>query len=65
MKKENITIEGHIGTWYVIGKDYHNGKSVYLLEHEKYGEDAPHIIVDKNYNVIRSNVHNGFDDLRY
>lgn len=58
MKKDKIKVRGHIGTWYVIDsikvmmKDDCQTEEVFLLEHEHYGEDAPHIVTDKNFNEI-------------
>lgn len=63
MPKDGIKVKGHIGTWYVIDEDYHNGKKVFLLEHEQYGEDAAALIVDQDLNVIMDDVWNGFSDL--
>lgn len=65
MKKENIKIEGHVGTWYVIDESYHHGRKVYLLEHEQYGDEAACLIVDKELNVLLEDVWNGFEELDY
>jgi hypothetical protein len=71
-KSDKITIEGHKGTWYVIGNrlltDEKSTKInyqgyVYLLEHEKYGEDASHLIVKSDGTVVLEDVTNGFEDL--
>lgn len=69
VNRDGIKIEGHRGTWYVINEmDVYNDatkkedKRLYLLEHEVYGEDAPHLIVDKDLNIILDDVWNGFDD---
>lgn len=63
MLKNNIKIKGHIGTWYVIDEGYHNGKKVYLLEHEEYGDEAAALVVDQDLNIIMDDVWNGFNDL--
>lgn len=63
MQTDNIKVPTHIGTWYVIDKTNWQGKQVYLLEHEKYGDSAACIIVDENLNIILEEVWNGFDDL--
>lgn len=64
---ENVKIKGHKGTWYSISskKVAHEGKTVqaYLMEHETYGEDADHVIIDKEGNIIAEGLKNGFDDL--
>lgn len=63
MQKDNIKISGHIGSWHIIGEKYFQGKKVYLLEHETYGEDAASLIIDTDLNVIMDDVWNGFSDL--
>jgi hypothetical protein len=63
MEKDHITVDGHIGTWYVIDEGFYKGKQVYLLEHEKYGDEAACLIIDKDYNILLDDVRNGFDDL--
>ena len=42
---------------------YHMGKKVFELEHEEYGDDAAHIIIDENNNIILEDVWNGWLDL--
>lgn len=63
------SIKGHRGTWYVISTDTRNIdntiKQLFLMEHETYGEEAPHVIIDVDGTIIIQNVHNGFDDLDY
>lgn len=63
MQKDNIKINGHVGTWYVIDEGYYYSEKVYLLEHEKYGDDASCIIVNKRLQVIKEGVCNGLQDL--
>ncbi len=69
MKKNNIKLKGHKGTFYVISDTVMdiNGKlkRVYLLENEVYGDEVPCIIIDGDYNIILEDVYNGFEDLRY
>jgi len=59
----NITVKGHKGTWYIIGDKVVGHKLYLLLESEQHGEDAPALIVDKDYNLILEEVENGFEDL--
>lgn len=61
---ENISVEGHIGTWYVIAAEEIEGKKLFLLEHEKYGDETANIIIDENKNLVMADVYNGFDDYR-
>lgn len=63
MKQDKIKIKGHIGTWYVIDETYFNGKKLYLLEHEIYGDEAAELIVDENLYIVMDDVWNGFSDL--
>ena len=59
----SIIIESHMGSWYVIATTQHEGETVFLLEHEEYGDDCAGIICDINCNVILDDVWNGFEDL--
>jgi len=62
-KSEHISIEGHLGTWYIISeKDNMQHGKLFLLEHETHGDDAPCLIVNEAGAVIVDNVHNGFLD---
>jgi hypothetical protein len=60
-----IHVEGHQGTWYVIETGEHNGDSVYLLEHEEFGDEAACVIVDTFGNLLLEDVHNGLAELDY
>lgn len=62
-KSNGIKVKGHVGKWYVIDNSYYNGKRVFLLEHETYGDAAACVIVDENGDLILEDVWNGFDDL--
>lgn len=63
MQRENLVIKGHVGKWYVVEEGYHLGQKVYLVESEIYGNDAAHLIIDNNLNIILGDVWNGFSDL--
>ena len=63
MSRDNIIINGHKGTWYVIDETYYNGKRVFLVESEIYGDEAPCLIINEDDEVILDNVWNGFLDL--
>ncbi|NLW46315.1 MAG: hypothetical protein GXY86_03110 [Firmicutes bacterium] len=60
---DGIKVKGHLGKWYVIDSGCYNGKRVFLLEHETYGDEAACVIVDENGGLILEDVWNGFDDL--
>lgn len=62
MEKDNIRVEGHKGTWYVIDEHQVGDKTFYLLEHEKYGDMAANVIIDENGALIAEDVWDGFDD---
>lgn len=60
---EHIKVKGHIGLWYVIDRKYYeNIGTLYLCEHETYGDETACVIIDKDYNLIIDDVWNGFDD---
>lgn len=63
-ESDNIRVEGHSGTWYVIGSETINDKNLFLLESEQYGDEAASLIVDEAGNLILDDVYNSFDDLR-
>ena len=62
-QKEGIRIDGHVGTWYVVDEDILDGRRIYLLEHEHYGDMAAGLIVDADLKILAEDVWNGFDDL--
>lgn len=63
-KSDNIEIEGHKGTWYVVDSEIINNKPYFLLEHEEYGDEAVHLIVDKTGKCVFEEAYNGFDDFK-
>lgn len=62
MKNEGIKIKGHRGTWYVIDEAVYDGKRLYLLESEIWGDEVASLIVDEDCDVILDDVWNGFFD---
>lgn len=61
-KREGIKVEGHRGTWYVIDEAEYEGRTLYLLEHETYGDEAASIIIDSDGEVVLEDVWNGWLD---
>lgn len=61
---DNISIAGHEGTWYVVGVDTRYGEPVFELEHEEYGDEAAHLIVDEKGRIFYDDIWNGFDEMR-
>ncbi|WRS29019.1 hypothetical protein U6B65_14775 (plasmid) [Oscillospiraceae bacterium MB08-C2-2] len=63
-QSENVPIPTHAGTWYTIDATSINGKEYFLMEHEKYGDEAACIILDSKGHLVLEDVFNGFDDLK-
>ena len=63
MKQEGIKVKGHIGTWYLVGTYIFRGQPCYELEHEEFGIDAAHIIINSNGTVLHDDVWNGWLDM--
>lgn len=53
---KGIKVDGHKGTWYSIKKhsliENGNVEIYYIMEHETYGEDAHHIMLDSNLMLV-------------
>lgn len=62
MLKENIKLDGHRGTFYVIDSKQQDGKEIFLLESEQFGDEANHVVVNSEMKVLLSNEYNWFDD---
>lgn len=60
---EDISVEGHEGTWYAIEKERINSADYFLLEHKRYGDEAAALIVNSQGKLVLDDVRNGFDDL--
>jgi hypothetical protein len=59
---DNIKIEGHVGRWYVIDETVNNGRKVFLLEHETYGDDVAHIAVDIHGKIVCEEIYDDFPE---
>ena len=59
---ENIEFPGWWGTWYTLETAFTSRGKLYLMEHEQYGEDTEHLIVDHEGNIVMDDVWNGFED---
>ena len=62
---DGIEIQGWTGTWYTIDTQVTAHTLYLLLEHEEYGDETEHLIIDHTGNFILDEVYNGFDDLDY
>ena len=60
---DGIEIQGWYGTWYSIDTQVTDHSLYLLLEHEEYGDETEHLIIDHTGNFILDDVYNGFDDL--
>lgn len=61
--QKGIKLDKVKGTWSVIGNKFYDGVGrVFLCEHDKFGDEVPCVIIDKDYNVILTEVWNGFLD---
>lgn len=60
---DGIEIQGWIGTWYTIDTQVTDHTLYLLLEHEEYGDETEHLIIDHTGDLILDEVYNGFDDL--
>lgn len=65
MKKESIKITGYRGRWSEIDRINRDGKNLYLMEHDTYGDMTEGLIIDDENNVVLDDVWNGFDDYFY
>ena len=57
-----LIIDGYEGTWYVVDTETVDGKELFLLENEEYGDETFGIIIDKDRNVLVDEAWNGFSD---
>ena len=60
---EKIPILGHIGTWHVIDRLADHRGTFFLLEHDRYGDEAASLIVLADGSLVLDDVYNGFSDL--
>ncbi len=59
---DEIIIDGYEGTWYVVDTETVDGKELFLLENEEYGDETFGIIIDRDRNVLVDEAWNGFAD---
>lgn len=59
---DSLIIDGYEGTWYVVDTETVDGKELFLLESENYGDETFGIIIDKDRNVLVDEAWNGFSD---
>ena len=59
---DRITVEGHVGTWYVVDETEAGGEKFFLLEHEEYGDEAACVAVNEQGELVAEDLWNGFDE---
>jgi hypothetical protein len=59
---DGIRISGRIGKWYVIDATERDGQEYFLLESEKYGDEAAALIVDSRGTEILETYEGFFDE---
>jgi hypothetical protein len=47
-----ISLPGRIGTWYVIDETVHLGRTVFLVEHETFGDETEALAVLEDGTVV-------------
>ena len=66
-KSDNIKVKTNNGKWYVIDTNFYwdENRTLYLIEHQTYGDETEHLIIDEDGEVVQGDVWNGFDDYDY
>ena len=54
-----IRVTGHRGTWYVIDRQEIEGKLLFLVESEVWGDEVPCLILDVAGELVLEDVYNG------
>jgi hypothetical protein len=63
LPKKKIKIAGHHGTWHVVDeRETEKHGTIYLLEHDTWGEECAGLIVTNERLVLCEDVQDGFDD---
>lgn len=66
MKMQGIKINELNGTWSAISnRSTSDGHTLFLMEHDQYGEDTACVIIDENAELLLEDVVNGFSDYAY
>ena len=59
---KGIYLSDYEGTWYVIDSKVTEIGELFLLEHEEYGKNIGHVIVNRYGDVLLDPVWHGFKD---
>jgi hypothetical protein len=64
---DGIKLSGHRGTWYVIDEAVHNGRHVFLVQHEQLGDETEALAVLEDGTIICDEIYDDWlghlDDL--
>ena len=63
--RDGIKVRGHYGKWYVIDERDYDGRTLYMVESEEYGDEAASLIIDEDFNLIADEIWDGWDDYDY
>lgn len=61
LETTGLIVDTHYGTWHTIDSQNLGGKDYFLLEHDKFGDEAACIIVDSSGKLVAEDIWNGFD----
>jgi len=62
---KQVHFNGYKGTYYTINSSEIDGKIVFLMESEDYGDEVACLVVDADGNILFDKEMNGFDDYKY
>ena len=65
LRREGIKVAGHRGRWYVIDEAEYDGRTLYMVESETYGDEAASLIIDEDFNLVADEIWNGWEDYDY
>lgn len=61
LETTGLVVDTHFGTWHTIDSQNFGGKDYFLMEHDKFGDEAACIIVDSSGKLVAEDIWNGFD----
>ena len=61
LETTGLIVDTHYGTWHTIDSQNFGGKDYFLMEHDKFGDEAACIIVDSSGKLVAEDIWNGFD----
>ena len=61
LETTGLVVDTHFGTWHTIDSQNFGGKDYFLMEHDKFGDEAACVIVDSSGKLVAEDIWNGFD----